>query len=52
MILPGIGAFTIIDADVVTRADVGVNYCVGVDDVGKNRAAAAKVGRSRRRRSR
>ena len=44
MVLPGIGAFTVIDAAMVTAADVGVNYFLTVDDIGKSRAKATAVG--------
>lgn len=42
LILPGIGAFTIIDWRPVSCDDVGVNYFLREDDLGKNRAEAVK----------
>ena len=37
---PGIGRFTIVDPAVVAEADVGVNFFVQADDVGRPRAEA------------
>lgn len=38
LILPGIGAFTIVDGEVVTVSDLGVNFFVSSDYVGKSRS--------------
>lgn len=38
LILPGIGAFTIIDGSLITTSDLGVNFFVSSDDVGKSRS--------------
>lgn len=38
LILPGIGAFTIVDGEVVTVSDLGVNFFVSSDFVGKSRS--------------
>uniref|UniRef100_A0AAR2LIJ7 NEDD8-activating enzyme E1 regulatory subunit n=1 Tax=Pygocentrus nattereri TaxID=42514 RepID=A0AAR2LIJ7_PYGNA len=41
LILPGIGAFTIVDGHRVTGEDVGNNFFLSSDSIGKNRAQAA-----------
>ncbi|KAI4898641.1 hypothetical protein NFI96_025997 [Prochilodus magdalenae] len=41
LILPGIGAFTIVDGHKVTGEDVGNNFFLSSDSIGKNRAQAA-----------
>ena len=39
LILPGIGSFTVIDSNLVTARDLGNNFFVTRDDVGKPRAS-------------
>ncbi|XP_066509924.1 NEDD8-activating enzyme E1 regulatory subunit-like [Hoplias malabaricus] len=41
LILPGIGAFTIVDGHKVNGEDVGNNFFLSSDSIGKNRAQAA-----------
>lgn len=41
LILPGIGAFTIIDGNLVTTSDLGANFFVSNDHVGKPRSQVA-----------
>lgn len=41
LILPGIGAFTIIDGDLVSGADVGSNFFLEQTSIGKKRAKVA-----------
>uniref|UniRef100_A0A8C4N706 NEDD8-activating enzyme E1 regulatory subunit n=1 Tax=Eptatretus burgeri TaxID=7764 RepID=A0A8C4N706_EPTBU len=41
LVLPGVGAFTIVDDKTVTGADVGNNFFLTSDSIGKNRAQAA-----------
>lgn len=41
LVLPGIGAFTIVDGHIVTGEDVGNNFFLSRDNIGKNRAQAA-----------
>lgn len=41
LILPGIGAFTVIDGGVVNTADLGVNFFLSSDHVGKSRSQVA-----------
>ncbi|KAM6981339.1 NEDD8-activating enzyme E1 regulatory subunit [Aplochiton taeniatus] len=41
LVLPGIGAFTIIDGHKVTGEDVGNNFFLSNNSIGKNRAQAA-----------
>eukprot|EP01120_Amphizonella_sp_Union-15-10_P009763 TRINITY_DN3775_c0_g1_i4.p1 TRINITY_DN3775_c0_g1~~TRINITY_DN3775_c0_g1_i4.p1 ORF type:complete len:526 (-),score=96.19 TRINITY_DN3775_c0_g1_i4:32-1609(-) len=38
LILPGLGQFSILDSEIVTNADLGRNFFVELDDVGKSRA--------------
>ncbi|XP_011497126.1 PREDICTED: NEDD8-activating enzyme E1 regulatory subunit isoform X2 [Ceratosolen solmsi marchali] len=38
LVLPGIGAFTIIDGNKVTEEDIGSNFFLDADSVGKSRA--------------
>ena len=38
LVLPGIGQFTIVDATVVSQADLGVNFFLEEESVGKFRA--------------
>lgn len=38
LILPGIGAFTVVDNSVVTISDIGANFFVSSDDVGKSKS--------------
>jgi len=40
LILPGIGHFTIVDGETVTETDLGVNFFLTEDDVGRSRASA------------
>lgn len=40
LVLPAIGSFTIIDPDTVTYADLGKNFFLTPEDVGKSRAQA------------
>ncbi|GLH15708.1 hypothetical protein R5R35_001352 [Gryllus longicercus] len=40
LILPGIGAFTIVDGEKVTEEDIGCNFFLDHDSVGKSRAQA------------
>ncbi|XP_029112104.1 NEDD8-activating enzyme E1 regulatory subunit isoform X1 [Scleropages formosus] len=41
LVLPGIGAFTIVDGHKVTGEDVGNNFFLSISSIGKNRAQAA-----------
>ncbi|KAM8876574.1 NEDD8-activating enzyme E1 regulatory subunit [Synchiropus picturatus] len=41
LVLPGIGAFTIVDGHTVTGEDVGNNFFLTQDSIGKNRGQAA-----------
>uniref|UniRef100_A0A672H068 NEDD8-activating enzyme E1 regulatory subunit n=1 Tax=Salarias fasciatus TaxID=181472 RepID=A0A672H068_SALFA len=41
LVLPGIGAFTIVDGHTVTGEDVGNNFFLSYESIGKNRAQAA-----------
>ncbi|KAM9410124.1 NEDD8-activating enzyme E1 regulatory subunit [Pholidichthys leucotaenia] len=41
LVLPGIGAFTIVDGHTVSGEDVGNNFFLSVNSIGKNRAQAA-----------
>ncbi|TPX31591.1 hypothetical protein SmJEL517_g05094 [Synchytrium microbalum] len=41
LILPGIGSFTIVDGKTVTGSDVGNNFFLEVDSIGKSRAQCA-----------
>ncbi|KAG7315001.1 hypothetical protein KOW79_021089 [Hemibagrus wyckioides] len=41
LVLPGIGAFTIVDGHKVTGEDVGNNFFLSSDSIGKSRAQAA-----------
>ncbi|XP_072136080.1 NEDD8-activating enzyme E1 regulatory subunit isoform X2 [Mobula birostris] len=41
LVLPGIGAFTIVDGNIVAGEDVGNNFFLTKDSIGKNRAQAA-----------
>lgn len=41
LVLPGIGAFTILDADKVSGEDAGCNFFVFKDSIGKSRAKVA-----------
>uniref|UniRef100_I3J4P7 NEDD8-activating enzyme E1 regulatory subunit n=1 Tax=Oreochromis niloticus TaxID=8128 RepID=I3J4P7_ORENI len=41
LVLPGIGAFTIVDGHTVTGEDAGNNFFLSKDSIGKNRAQAA-----------
>ncbi|KAI8609685.1 amyloid beta precursor protein-binding protein 1 [Chytriomyces sp. MP71] len=41
LVLPGIGAFTLLDAKKVDGADAGNNFFLGVDSLGRNRAESA-----------
>lgn len=38
LVLPGIGRFTIVDHAIVTEADLGVNFFLDEDSLGKSRA--------------
>jgi hypothetical protein len=38
LVLPGIGSFTIADSAVVTEADLGINFFLEADSLGKSRA--------------
>lgn len=38
LVLPGVGGFTIVDPAVVTEEDLGVNFFVSDDSLGKSRA--------------
>lgn len=38
LVLPGIGGFTIVDPAVVTETDLGVNFFVSEESLGKSRA--------------
>ena len=40
-LLPGIGAFTVLDEAVVTEADLGVNFFLEEESLGKSRAEEA-----------
>ena len=41
LVLPGIGAFTIVDSNKVCEADIGNNFFVTADTIGKSRAQVA-----------
>ncbi|XP_033842439.1 NEDD8-activating enzyme E1 regulatory subunit [Periophthalmus magnuspinnatus] len=41
LVLPGIGAFTIVDGHTVTGEDIGNNFFLSINHIGKNRAHAA-----------
>ncbi|XP_046996258.1 NEDD8-activating enzyme E1 regulatory subunit [Schistocerca americana] len=41
LVLPGIGAFTIVDGKKVTEEDIGCNFFLDVDSCGKSRAQVA-----------
>ncbi|KAF7211714.1 NEDD8-activating enzyme E1 regulatory subunit [Nothobranchius furzeri] len=41
LVLPGIGAFTIVDGHIVSGEDAGNNFFLSSDSIGKNRAQAA-----------
>ncbi|KAK9303774.1 hypothetical protein QLX08_004649 [Tetragonisca angustula] len=41
LVLPGIGAFTIVDGKKVTSEDIGANFFLETDSVGKSRAQVA-----------
>ncbi|XP_043258449.1 NEDD8-activating enzyme E1 regulatory subunit isoform X1 [Colletes gigas] len=41
LVLPGIGAFTIIDGKKITHEDIGANFFLEADSVGKSRAQVA-----------
>jgi amyloid beta precursor protein binding protein 1 len=41
LVLPGIGHFTILDPSVVSGEDVGNNFFLEVDSIGKKKAAEA-----------
>uniref|UniRef100_A0A1A8QQW4 NEDD8-activating enzyme E1 regulatory subunit n=1 Tax=Nothobranchius rachovii TaxID=451742 RepID=A0A1A8QQW4_9TELE len=41
LVLPGIGAFTIVDGHIVSGEDAGNNFFLSCDSIGKNRAQAA-----------
>ncbi|XP_066589037.1 NEDD8-activating enzyme E1 regulatory subunit [Prorops nasuta] len=41
LVLPGIGAFTIVDGKKITHEDIGANFFLDVDSVGKSRAQTA-----------
>lgn len=41
LVLPGIGAFTIIDGKKITNEDIGANFFLEADSVGKSRAQVA-----------
>uniref|UniRef100_UPI00358EEBE6 NEDD8-activating enzyme E1 regulatory subunit isoform X2 n=1 Tax=Myxine glutinosa TaxID=7769 RepID=UPI00358EEBE6 len=41
LVLPGVGAFTIVDDKTVIGADIGNNFFLTSDSIGKNRARAA-----------
>ena len=41
LVLPGIGAFTIVDNNLVSHSDLGVNFFVSCDCIGKSRAQIA-----------
>ena len=38
LVLPGVGSFTIADSATVTEADLGINFFLEVDSLGKSRA--------------
>lgn len=38
LVLPGIGGFTVVDPAVVTETDLGVNFFVSEESLGKSRA--------------
>ncbi|KAI8115121.1 Nedd8-activating enzyme E1 regulatory subunit [Lucilia cuprina] len=40
LVLPGIGSFTIVDGNVVTEEDLGINFFVEASNVGQSRAAS------------
>jgi len=42
LVLPGIGSFTIADEKVVTESDLGCNFFVTKEDIGKSRADAVR----------
>uniref|UniRef100_A0A1B6EM87 NEDD8-activating enzyme E1 regulatory subunit n=2 Tax=Proconiini TaxID=565685 RepID=A0A1B6EM87_9HEMI len=41
LVLPGIGAFTIVDGKVISEEDVGSNFFMDVESIGKSRAEVA-----------
>lgn len=41
LVLPGIGAFTIVDGKKITNEDIGANFFLEADSVGKSRAQVA-----------
>lgn len=41
LVLPGIGAFTIVDGKKITQEDIGANFFLDPDSVGKSRAQVA-----------
>ncbi|XP_043288397.1 NEDD8-activating enzyme E1 regulatory subunit [Venturia canescens] len=41
LVLPGIGAFTIVDGHKITHEDIGANFFLDADSVGKSRAQVA-----------
>ncbi|KAK0094715.1 hypothetical protein PV326_010216 [Microctonus aethiopoides] len=41
LVLPGIGAFTIVDGKKITQEDIGANFFLDADSVGKSRAQVA-----------
>uniref|UniRef100_A0A1B6BZM3 NEDD8-activating enzyme E1 regulatory subunit n=1 Tax=Clastoptera arizonana TaxID=38151 RepID=A0A1B6BZM3_9HEMI len=41
LVLPGIGAFTIVDGGVISEEDVGINFFLDVENIGKSRAEIA-----------
>ncbi|EGI68549.1 NEDD8-activating enzyme E1 regulatory subunit [Acromyrmex echinatior] len=41
LVLPGIGAFTIVDGKKITEEDIGTNFFLETDSVGKSRAQVA-----------
>ncbi|KAJ8123318.1 hypothetical protein ONZ43_g707 [Nemania bipapillata] len=43
LVLAGIGSLTIIDHELVTQADLGAQFLLSQEDVGKNRAEAAAI---------
>ncbi|CAH1390420.1 unnamed protein product [Nezara viridula] len=41
LVLPGIGGFTIVDGEKVTEEDLGINFFLDIDSIGKQRALVA-----------
>ncbi|KAG1666503.1 NEDD8-activating enzyme E1 regulatory subunit [Nymphon striatum] len=41
IVLPGIGGFTIVDGQLVTKNDIGTNFFLTAEDIGKSRAKSA-----------